>query len=59
MGALLLAIVVVLAAMLPRYVIPQVLFSTFFFITLKPRVEWYTKSMSLKYEPPRNRCTFL
>ena len=21
------------------------------FITLKPRVEWYTKSMSLKYEP--------
>ena len=23
----------------------------FFFITLKPRVEYYTKSMSLKYEP--------
>jgi len=23
----------------------------FFFITLKPRVEWYKKSMSLKYEP--------
>ena len=23
----------------------------FFFITLKPRVEWYTKSMSLQYEP--------
>ena len=23
----------------------------FFFITLKPRVECYTKSMSLKYEP--------
>ena len=23
----------------------------FFFITLKPRVEWYTKSMRLKYEP--------
>jgi len=23
----------------------------FFFITLTPRVEWYTKSMSLKYEP--------
>jgi len=23
----------------------------FFFITLKPRVEWYTKSMSLRYEP--------
>jgi len=23
----------------------------FFFITFKPRVEWYTKSMSLKYEP--------
>ena len=23
----------------------------FLFITLKPRVEWYTKSMSLKYEP--------
>ena len=22
-----------------------------FFITLKPRVEWYTKSTSLKYEP--------
>jgi len=21
------------------------------FITLKPSVEWYTKSMSLKYEP--------
>jgi len=25
--------------------------SFFFFITLKPRVKWYTKSMSLKYEP--------
>ena len=25
-------------------------FSFFFFVTLKPRVEWYTKSMSLKYE---------
>jgi len=25
--------------------------SRFFFITLKPRVEWYTKSVSLKYEP--------
>ena len=24
---------------------------TFFFVTLKPRVGWYTKSMSLKYEP--------
>ena len=23
----------------------------FFFITLKPRVEWCTKSMRLKYEP--------
>ena len=23
----------------------------FFFFTLKPRVEWYTKSVSLKYEP--------
>ena len=29
----------------PRYVL------LFFFITLKPRVEWYKKSMSLKYEP--------
>jgi len=27
----------------------QVLF--FFFITPKPRIEWYIKSMSLKYEP--------
>ena len=26
-------------------------FFFFFFITLKPRVEEYTKSMSLKYEP--------
>ena len=25
--------------------------SSFFFIDLKPRVEWYTKSMRLKYEP--------
>jgi len=23
----------------------------FFFITLKPRVKWYTKSVSLKYDP--------
>ena len=28
---------------------PQLLF--FFFITLKPRVEGYTKYVSLKYEP--------
>ena len=27
------------------------LFFFFFFITLKPRVEGYAKSMSLKYEP--------
>ena len=27
------------------------IFFLFFFITLKPRVERYTKSMSLKYEP--------
>ena len=26
-------------------------FFFFVFITLKPRVEWYTKSLSLKYEP--------
>jgi len=32
-------------------VIVQVLLETFFFITLKPRVERYAKSMSVKYEP--------
>ena len=25
--------------------------ASLFFITLKPRVEWYTKSMRLKFEP--------
>ena len=33
--------------------------SSLFFDTLKPRIEWYTKSMSLEYEPasePLHRC---
>ena len=30
---------------------PREVLLVFFFITLKPRVEWYTKSMSLRYEP--------
>jgi len=35
------------------------LFLILFFITLTPRVEWFTKSMSLHTSPPRSRCTFL
>ena len=30
----------------------------FVFIVLKPRVEWYTKSMSLNMSPPWKRCTY-
>ena len=29
----------------------EVLHTTFFFITLKPRIEFNTKSISLQYEP--------
>ena len=31
----------------------------FFFITLEPRVEWYTSLWALNTSPPRNRFTFL
>ena len=31
----------------------------FFFIPLKPRVEWYKSLWALNTSPPRNRCTFL
>ena len=33
--------------------------SFFFFIILKPRVEWYKSIWALNTSPPRNRCTFL
>ena len=35
----------------PRVSVSRPMLLCFFFITLKPRVEYYAKSMSLKYEP--------
>jgi len=33
--------------------------SPFFFMSLQPRVEWYTSLWALNTSPPRNRFTFL